>query len=200
METKLENLIEKLKKEGVEEAKKESDRIIKEAQRKSEKMLKDAEKRAAALLESTNLKTEEFRKNAEVAIQQAARDIELAFKSRLQQMLDDVFRREVSAALSPDFMKTMILDIIKQWQERKSFDISMSAADKKQLEKVLFNGVQKKLKDTVEFSAADDMEGGFRIGLKEDNVYYDFSDDAIAGFLKSFINPRIREILDKSNG
>ena len=110
METKLENLIEKLRKEGVDEAKKESERIVREARKKAEKMVKDAESEADGLIEKAKQKASEFQRNGEIAIKQAARDSELAFRSRLMEMLDSVFRREVSASLAPDFVTSMILE------------------------------------------------------------------------------------------
>jgi V/A-type H+-transporting ATPase subunit E len=200
METKLENLIEKLKKEGIDEAKKESDRIVKEAKRKAEKALKDAEKKAAAMLDKARQDAAEFQRNGEIAIKQAARDSELAFRSRLIEMLDSVFRREVSASLSPDFVKTMILELMKQWGAGKAFEVTVHDKDKKQIEKLLFDGVNKALKSSVEILGSDDVTGGFRIGLKDDNVYYDFTDAAIASMYKSYLNPRIREILDGDDG
>jgi len=200
METKLENLIEKLRKEGVDEAKKESERIVREARKKAEKMVKDAESEADGLIEKAKQKASEFQRNGEIAIKQAARDSELAFRSRLMEMLDSVFRREVSASLAPDFVTSMILELMQQWKAGKTFEITVKDKDVKQIEKLLFDGVQKSLKNTVEIQTGDDVTGGFRIGLKDDNVYYDFTDEAIASMLKTYLNPRIREILDGEDG
>ena len=58
-------------------------------------------------------------------------------------------------------------------------------------------GAEEDAKKGVTLKVSPDVANGFRIGVKGSDVYYDFSDDAIAAVLKSLINPNLKAILDK---
>ena len=200
MDVKLEGLIEKIRKEGVEGGRKASDELIKKAKDEADSILSEAKKKAEKMVADAEEKTNQFQKNGELALQQAARDSLLLVKERLYELFDRVFKQEISAALKPDILKELILAIISKWADKSHVEITLSKEDKKKLETVLFKGVKKKLKETVTIQASSDLTHGFRIGLKENDVYYDFSDETIAEMLKIFLNPRLKEILDGKNG
>jgi len=197
MEVKLENLIEKLKKEGVDAAQKESDKIVRETRKDADKIITDARKQADKIISDAKQRTDKFQSNAELALKQAARDSELLLKERITELLNRVFRQEVADNLEADFLKQIIMKIIEQWGKDRSIEVVLSAKDKKNLERLLFTGVKKSLQKTVTLKPSSDMAHGFQIGLKEDDVYFDFSDESLAEMLKLYLNPRLKEILDK---
>ena len=197
-EVKLENLIEKLRKEGVEDAQKTSDEIIEKANKKAEKIINDAQKKADEMVKNAEKQTEKFQQNAEQSIRQAARDSELVLKNRITEMFDAVFKREVSESLSTDFIKDLIAKIIEKWSDQPEIEVQVSDAEKKKLEELLFKSLKKDVKEGVTISTGRDISQGFRIGMKDENVYFDFSDETIADMLKSFLNERLNEILDNS--
>jgi len=199
-EVKLENLIEKIRKEGVEGAQQASDEMVQKAKTEAEEIVAQAKKEAEDIVSKGEAKAAQFQANAELAIQQAARDGELMFKSRLNELFDNVFKNQVNASLSPDVLKDMIVAIVGNWAKNPNIEITVAENDAKKLEKVLFAGLNKEVADGIEIKTGNDVSGGFRIGLKDENVYYDFSDESIASILKASLNPRIKEILGKSNG
>jgi V/A-type H+-transporting ATPase subunit E len=200
MEVKLENLIEKIKKEGVEGAQKESEKIISKAREEARSIISDAEKDAEAIIEDAKKSTAKLEENAGLAIKQAARDSELLLKERFTELCDEIFKQEISDTLTPDFLKELILKIITQWSKNPEMEITLNKKDKTALEKQLIKSLKGKLKESITLRLSSDISSGFRIGLKGEDVYYDFSDEAFGEMLKLFLNPRIREILDKKNG
>ena len=56
------------------------------------------------------------------------------------------------------------------------------------------------LKETIVLSAGTRTSRGFRIGIEGESVYYDFTEGAIAEALRECISPRLREILDPTDG
>jgi vacuolar-type H+-ATPase subunit E/Vma4 len=64
----------------------------------------------------------------------------------------------------------------------------------------LFAGMKKKVKTGIELKASADLQHGFRVGIKGDDVYYDFTDDSIAEILRMSLNPRLKKMLDKEDG
>ena len=199
MEVKLDSLIEKIKSEGVESAQKESNEIIEKANQKAADIVAKAKKEGEAIETKAEAKAKQFQENAELAIQQAARDGELAFKSRITDLFDAVFKREVKSALTPDFMKEMILKIVSEWKD-SDVQVTVSETESAKLQDVLFAGLAEDVKKGITIRPSSAVAGGFQIGVKDENVYYDFTDDSFAAILKSFLNPRLNEILGKKNG
>ncbi len=195
-EVKLDNLIEKLRQEGVENAQQKADEIINNAKKEADQIVKDAEKKADDIVSKGEQKAQQFQQNAELAVKQAERDGELLFKNRINDIFDRVFKRDVGQALDAEVMKDMILKVVDKWTDKPEVEVKVSKDDKKKLEKVLFSSLKKDVKEGIEIKVGQDISNGFRIGMKNENVYYDFTDESIAAIMKSNLNPRLKQILD----
>ena len=200
MDVKLENLIEKIKKEGVEEAQKTSEEIISEAKKEATSIIADAKKEADKIIEDAKHEAAKFQAHGEFALQQAARDTLLLVKNKLIALFDRVFKKEISKALTPDFVKELIGTIVEQWAQDSKTEILVSSEDKEKIQTLLFSSLKDELKNSVTIRVSDRISKGFRIGLKGEDVYYDFTDESIIDCLKEFVNPSLKEILDKKNG
>lgn len=199
MEVKLDSLIEKIKSEGVEGAQRASNEIIEKAKKDAAEIVAKAKKEAEEAMAKAEAKAKAFQTNSELAIRQAARDGELLFKGRITALFDAVFKRQTQSALTPDFMKEMILKIVADWK-KPNVEVTVSEDEAAKLEKVLFAGLAEDVKKGITIKPSSNVAGGFQIGLRGENVYYDFTDDTIAAIFKSFLNPRLNEILGKKNG
>ncbi|OQX87517.1 hypothetical protein B6D60_03760 [candidate division KSB1 bacterium 4484_87] len=200
MDVKLDSLIEKIRKEGIEEGKKTADELIQDAKKKAEKIVADAKKEADKIVEDGKKQAEQFRANAEADINQAARNTELLLKEKILATFDQVFKREVGDALEPDFMARLIQKLVSDWVKGRDVEVIVSENDKKKLETLLFTGLKKEVKDTITLRASSEVTSGFKIGIKNDQMFYDFTDDAIVDVLRTLINPKLREILDRKDG
>lgn len=197
MDVKLDGLIEKIRKDGIDDAKNRADQIIKEANQKAAKIIDDARKEADRTVDEGKRKVDQFRATAEADLKQSIRNAQLLLKEKFDKLFDAVFKREVGEKLSSDFIKEIILKIVETWAKSEAKEIILNETDKKNLEAVLFSGINADLKNTITLKVSKDVASGFRIGLKGSEVYYDFSDSAIADLLKSLINPNLKAILDK---
>jgi V/A-type H+-transporting ATPase subunit E len=200
MDVKLDSLIEKLKKEGIDEGKDKAAQIVRDADKKAAEILDDAKKKSEQIVADAQKQAAQFQANSELALKQAARDSELLLKGRITELFDRVFKQEISEALKPDFLKEMILKLVDQWGKEAKAEVMLKSADLKKLEEVLYTGVGKALKDKITLRSSPEVSGGFRIGLKGEDVYYDFTDESIAETLKLFLKPKLKEILDGGNG
>jgi V/A-type H+-transporting ATPase subunit E len=197
MDVKLDSLIEKIRKEGIEEAQQNADQIIKDAKQKAASLVEQAKEDAEKIIADGKKQVDQYRDTAEIDLKQSARNFELLLKEKLNSLFDNVFKRQVDAELKPNFLKEMILKIIENWAKGTQTEIVLNENDKKQLEDVLFSGIKDDLKKSINLRVSSEIINGFRIGLKGDQVYYDFSDETIAEVLKSLINPKLKEILEK---
>ena len=201
MDIKLESLIARIKKDGIEEAKKTSAEIIEKAKGEAEAIIKQAQaqaQNAKAKAEASALKSES---NAKASLKQAARDLILALKGELTTLFERILKDNAGWALSPDFMKELIAKIVDKWSAKEGAikEVLVNKADKEKLEKLLLESLKKEAKETIEIKTSKDIDKGFRIGIKGENFYYDFTDQSILEALKQFLNPALRTILDTNN-
>src|SRR4030042_4198091 len=130
MDIKIEELIEKIKKEGIEGAQKTSEEMIGAAENEAEQIRKGARQEAEKIIEKAREETGKFQQNAELAIQQAARDARLLLKEDILKLFDRVFKMEVDKNLSETFLKDMLLEIVGKWAGKPDIEVAVSEKDK----------------------------------------------------------------------
>lgn len=198
MESKLEHLIEKIKSDGIEEAKKAAAEIIKKAQKEADNIVKKAETDAGKIIADAEKEAEKLQANAEAALKQASRDTVLVTREKLLKLFNAAFKKELGETLSPEFMQDLILKIVDSWGKGKNLEVMVTEKELQKLQKLIFTKGRKELEETLTIKVDKGISKGFRVGLKDNNVYYDFTEESIAEFLGEFLNPGIREILDKA--
>lgn len=202
MDVKLESLIEKIKRDGIEEAKKSSDEIINKAKKEAEEILKSAREGAKKILADAKADSKKLQTNTEKSLQQAARDLILSLKDELRKVFAKALKAKVSAELTPHFMSGLIAKIVDNWTKKKgaSLEVLVSDKDKKQLEKILFSQLKTQAKERIEIKVSTSIEKGFRIGIKGEDLYYDFTDESITEALRELLNPSLSTMLNLNNG
>ena len=200
MDVKLDSLIEKLRTEGVEEAQQASREMMDKSREESAAIIEEAHSEAEKIIEEARAESARLQENGELALRQAARDSELLLKTRITDTLDRIFRRKVAESLTPETMKEIIQRITDQWQSDVTAELSLNEDEAQKLEGLLFAGVGEELKDSIFIRASNDISHGFRIGMKDDSVYFDFTDESITEALMAFLQPRLKAILDGQDG
>ncbi len=200
MDVQLGNLIEKLRQEGVEEARRASEEMIAAARTEADGILAEARAEADRILAEARAEADRLQSNGELALRQAGRDAELLMKSEITALFDRVFQRTVAETLKPDVLTRMITELLAGWDEGGRAEIVLSADDLAALEKQLFAAVGEELQKTVTLTPSDEVAHGFRIGREGENAWYDFTDESIAEALRQFLQPRLKEILDGTDG
>ncbi len=197
MDVKLESLIEKIKKEGVQEAEAKAGQIIKEARDKGEKIVKQAQEEAKTVKEKGQQDAEKFSKNAEESLKQAARNLVLSVRERLTAIFENILKQELRAALGPDELAKILENIINKWskEKEKGLEVLASEKDKGKIEKILVEKFKEKAKNKIEIKSSKSVKKGFQIGIQGQDCYYDFSDDGIIEALSVFLNPLISSLI-----
>ncbi|MCK4852441.1 MAG: hypothetical protein KAS86_04925 [Candidatus Omnitrophica bacterium] len=198
MEMDLGGVIEKIKQEGVEKAEEQARDIISKAEAGAEEISRSAERQKQEILKQAREEAGRTRTNGESAVKQAARDVIISLEAQIAALLKTVVKKEVSDALSSDVIKDIIIKLVTHCAERGDFDLEilLSEQDKKNLRDVLENALQKELKKGVTFKVSPAVKRGFRVGEKNRNLYYDFTDDAIAEAFYFYLNKKVKEILN----
>jgi V/A-type H+-transporting ATPase subunit E len=195
MEMELKTIIEKIKQEGVGEAEKKAADMIKEAEAKGKGIIEEAKKKA--ILKEAERDATALKKNGQEAVKQASRDVLLSLREKIVDLFDIIIKKEVAAQLSPAVLKEMIVKLAKSFTKGQELDVEvlLSDRDKKSLEEELFSALKKEIKKGITIKVSPKIERGFRIGQKDKESYYDFTDEAIAEAFMTHLNPKIVEIL-----
>lgn len=202
MDVKLESLIAKIKQDGIEEARKASEDIIEKAKAEAEAIVKEAKVKAKRIEEQAKTSAAKLKSNSEDSLKQASRDLVLALKQELIALFGRILKQKCGEALSAEFMTGLITKIIDKWSpgDSAAWEVSVSKADKEKMAKLLTASLKKEAKAIIEVKVSKAIDKGFRIGIKGEDLHYDFTDQSILEALKEFLNPSLSAILDANNG
>ena len=198
--TNLNDLIQKIKSEGIQEAEKKSEEIVKEARITAAKILNEAWHNANAITENAEEEVRRRERISKTALEQAARDIILRIRESLTEIFDSLMKRDFQDLLSGNTLETVLMKLIGGWQRDKSGDLNLELFLNESDRKTLLEGFLSKLQDEIragiELNVHPNIERGFRIGMKGSHVSYDFTDEGIAEVLSEYLNPRFYKFLD----
>jgi V/A-type H+-transporting ATPase subunit E len=200
MDVQLQELIDKIKSEGIKTAEQESARVLREAEHKANDIIADAHKEASSIIAKAKAEAHRFEQTAKEAVKQAGRNIILSLRTRVIEIFDAVIAEETKQAFSLKVLEEAIVSLIKAWNKERipNLQVLLSASDLKKIEKQLKSRLAAELKKGVELKPFPELRAGFRIAMKDGSAYYNFSDQGIAEILAEYMNPRIAEIVQQS--
>jgi V/A-type H+-transporting ATPase subunit E len=200
MDVQLNELIAKIKSEGVKNAEKEAASIIKQAEKKADEILAAAEKKASAHLAEAKAESSRFEQTARESLKQASRDVLLTLKERIIGLFEAVILQETREALSEKTLEEAIVSMIKAWKpsELAGLELLLSPEDLAGVEKKLRAALAAEFKKGVEIKPSARVQAGFQIGEKDGAAYYNFTDQGIAEILSDYLNPKIAECVNEA--
>ncbi|MDD3095420.1 MAG: V-type ATP synthase subunit E family protein [Candidatus Neomarinimicrobiota bacterium] len=195
MNVKLDSLIEKIKSDGVDAAKKQADTILADTRKTANGIISEAKAEAEKVRKKAEADAESYRRNAETAIKQAARDTVLTLKEKIGEMFEQVLLADIGKTLNKDLLRELILKLAELWSKEGDLDVIVNAADADALKAQLKRSLSGNLKGELDLRIDKKIEHGFRIGKKGEDLYYDFTDESILEALRIFLNPKLAELL-----
>ena len=198
MEMGLNGLIDKIKKEGVEEAETKARDILKEAEKQAEKIMKDGDQEKEASVEAAKKEIRQFDELSKKALNQAARDVLLSLRGRVAEFAGRLVNEVVSKEMSHEVVKEMIIKVVSNFTKENDFslEVLVNEKDRTSLEKAVLNDLKKTIKDKLAVKGSKTIDKGFRIGYEGKNSYLDFTDEAISEAFIKYLNPKLVEKLD----
>ena len=201
MDVQLQELIDKIKKDGVAAAEKKAADIISTAEANAEKIISDAKAQAEEIKKEAKLETERMEKASEEAIVQAGRNMLLTFKDSLINELDSLVQKETETAFSKDLMEKLVPETVKAWvknTDASELSVLLSEKDLKTLESAFTSKLQAEIAQGLEIKADKSLSTGFRIGVKYGAAFYDYSAETLAEMFAAYLNPKVAALLKES--
>ena len=131
MDTKIQELTDKIYKEGVEKGNEEAARIIADAESRQKALLAEAEAKAQEIVAAAEKKAAELKKNTEAELRLFAAQSVEALKSEVANLITGkVVSDNVKAVLTDAaFMQKVVLELVKGWQDGGGLIIQTADAE-----------------------------------------------------------------------
>ncbi len=201
MDVQLQELIDKIKKDGVATAEAEAAKKIAEAEKKAEGIIADAQDKAAEIIKNAKAETERMEKASEEAIVQAGRNMLLSFKDSLVAELDGLIQAETAKAATKDVLAKLIPETVKAWaknSDASELSVLLSEKDLKSLESALTGDLKSEISKGLEIKPDKTLTAGFRIGVKNGAAFYDYSAEALAEMFGAYLNPKVAALMKEA--
>ncbi|MBQ5999267.1 MAG: V-type ATP synthase subunit E [Treponema sp.] len=202
MDTQVEELIDRIKRDGVAAAENSASKTISEAQKEAEKIISNAKAEADKIIRQAKDETERLQKSGEDAIKQAGRNLLIAFRDSIQKELSTLVNGEVSSIYSKDMLVKLVPEVIKEWVKNTSAEdvsVLLNEKDLKQVEDGLKAALKAEISKGLTLGVDNSVAAGFRIGVKDGAAFYDYSADSVAELFSSYLNPRIAKLMKEAS-
>ena len=200
MSQHVQELIDKIKTEGLQAADQKAKEVEDSAKAGVQRIIADAEVKAKHIVADAEAKAQATRESTEMALKQAARDTLLALRKEIEGVLQKVIAKETKGALSPEQLAGIISEIVKGSVKanlaESNIEVTVSAADLKTLEDGFAAKIQKEIKQPVTFKSADGISTGFTISFDEGKSCFDFTEASLVEYLGTYLNTQVAALLN----
>ncbi len=196
MAEELQSLLEKINSEGVKKAEAERDAILAAAKIEADKIIADAKAQAEATRSRAEAEAEALKNRAESAIRQAARDIVLELKAELEARLRTAIENAGAAALTPEFMASLISELAAKFAASPDTEISVRSAvrDADALDAALRGALANSFKQQPKVLRDGAIRGGFEVSFGDGQLYFDFTEEALTELVGAYAGEGIARI------
>ena len=211
----VEQLIERLRDQGVKAGQTEADAILERARVQAEQMLDDAKTKAAAIVDEARQEAEQVETAGKEALRIATRDTILRFQQELMDYFNERVRRLVSEEMDDrETLSKLILEVAGRASreagvhEAAAIEVLLPEAIvgieelKRNPEELasqltdLVKGIaQTTWREGVSFKALDGDSQGIRVRVSENDLDVDLTAKAVADILLEHMQPRFRALM-----
>lgn len=195
MDAKIQELTDKIYREGVEKGNEEAGRIIAEAKAEEQNMLRNARKEAEEIVAQARKEAAEWKKNTESELKMFASQAVEALKSEVTNLITGkvVSDNVKAASADAEFMKKMMLEIAREWA--KNGAISIQTSDAKELTSYFQANASDLLNKDVTIEEVNGRKASFSIAPADGSYKISFGEEEFIAYFKEFLRPQLIDVL-----
>jgi len=182
MELQIQDLVTSIRKEGVEAAKAEAEKIITKAKEEAKAIIDDAKAQAEKTVEDASKEISVLRQSARVSAEQAKRDAMLSLRKEVQDTYGQLLKKEVSKAVSDEKLLASLISAAVEGQDASALTAEVSKVSDK-----LKTELSALLKKGLVLKPVRDLEAGFRLVSNDGSGYLDCSDEELSAIVAHFM-------------
>jgi len=195
MDSKIQEITEKIYREGVEKGESEANRIISEANAQKQTIINEAEAQAKRIVDEAEKKASELKKNTESELKLFASQAVEALKSEVAHLITgEITSSNVKAAIADKtFMQKIILEMVKEWA--KNEELTIQTADADALVKYFEANAKDLLNKGIKINKVNGKDTSFTIVPSDGSYKITFGEEEFISFFKEFLRPQLIEML-----
>lgn len=192
---KIQELTEKIYREGVEKGQAEADRIIAEAKQSAEQIIAEAREQAKAIEVQAQKKAGELDANTKSELKLYTSQALNALKSEIVNVLTDKVSKDAAASLAADknFLGQFAVMLAGKWADNGAVVLSSSEAESL---KSYFAAQAKELLDKgVTINKVNGKDTLLTISPADGSYKVNFGKEEFEAYFKNFLRPQLVEML-----
>lgn len=195
MENKIQELTDKIYREGVEKGNEEAQRLISDARGEAAKIVEDARKEAEAIIAAARKSAAETAENTQSEIKLFAGQAVNALKSEITTLLcNQVVSKAVKDFVEDkEFLNKFIVSLATQWSANEP--IVISTADAEGLKKYFASKAKALLDKGVKIEQVNGVKALFTISPADGSYKVNFGEEEFENYFKDFFRPQLVEML-----
>ena len=195
MENKIQELTDKLYREGVEKGNAEAERLIAAAKEKAAELIAKAQEEAAEIVDKAKKKAAETDENTRTELCQFAGQAKHALQSEIANLVSNqVVKESVASTIdSKDFLGQFLVALAGKWTENEPIVIE---SDKANELRTYFAAKAKALLDKgVTIKEVNGVKSLFTVKPSDGSYKVEFGQEEFENYFKAFLRPQLIEML-----
>ena len=195
----LQSLIDKLQGEVVDEAEARAQAILAEAEAEASRRVTAANAEATRIRGDAERDAALLRERGERALSQAGRDLLMAVKRGVEDVVMALVKNSLSETLTPETLRDMLLVMAEAYAKRsgpeRRMSVLLNEEDREKLARFYADEYRQKLESGIDIRLGRDIDKGFRVSVNGDHVEHDFTLGAIAAVLSDMLRPELAKLI-----
>lgn len=195
MDTKIQELTDKIYREGVEKGNEEAARIIAGANDQKQTIISEAEAEAKCIIAAAEKQAAELKKNTEAELKLFATQSVEALKSEVTNLITgEIASSNVKAVVSDKtFMQKVILEMVKAWAKDEA--LTIQTGDAEALTTYFEGNAKDLLNKGIKIEKVSGKDSSFTVVPADGSYKVTFGEDEFVAFFKEFLRPQLVEML-----
>ncbi|WP_291529228.1 hypothetical protein [Bacteroides sp. UBA939] len=195
MENKIQELTDKIYREGVEKGNAEAQALIINAQKEAKKIIEDARKEAETILAASHKSADELAENTKSELKLFAGQAVNALKSEIATLVTNkIVTTDVKGfAANKDYLNAFIVALASKWSVNEP--IVISTADAEGLKNYFAVQAKALLDKGVRIEQVNGNKTLFTVSPADDSYKVNFGEEEFMNYFKEFLRPQLVEML-----
>ena len=193
MEQQIQDLVASIKKEGIEEAKKQSAEILASAKAEAEEIIKKAKAEGDKIIQDAKNSAKLEAESAKAQIVQAGRDVTLSLKQSVEALVNKILVDDCKKAMDASLLAQLITQAVNADLNGVTAEIPEGLKD--DVVKALSSEVAKLVKQKDFLKESKGVLSGIKLSSNDGSGYIDMSASECALLVKPYLSERLRELI-----
>lgn len=192
---KIQELTDKIRREGVERGQAEADAIVADARKQAEEIIADARKQAEEINQQARKQAAETEQNTKSELKLYTGQALNALKSEITNLVTDriVAESVKDMTADKDFLGKLTVALATEWVRQEN--IVISTADAAALKAYFARAAKNLLDKGVKIEQVSGRSTLFSIEPADGGYRIDFGQEELEGYFKGFLRPQLIEML-----